>query len=448
VVYVFPFDHEHDTPPMGLKGLLGGKGANLAEMTSVLGLPVPPGFTITTDACRAWLDGGWPDGLDEEIERNVALLEQRMGRRLGDPLDPLLLSVRSGAKFSMPGMMDTVLDLGLDERAVEGLAARTDTRFARDSYRRFLTLFGSVVLGVPRDGFETELAAAKAKCGAASDADLPADVLAGLARNYRIAIEHQTGHAFPDDPRAQLRLAVEAVFRSWSGARAVAYRTREHIPHDLGTAVNVQVMVYGNRDERSGTGVGFTRDPTSGEPVAYGDFLINAQGEDVVSGTRTTLPIAAVGDYFPDIGVELLDIFRRLELHYRDMLDTEFTIESGHLWMLQTRTGKRTGPAALRIAVDMAHERAIALTPAEAVSLVHPEHLEQLLHPQLDSQAPRRHVRDLGTQRDVAGGRPRHAGGGGRPHGPRGARQPRGRGRTRMGDTRDRGRARSVHRDR
>ena len=381
MVFVFAFDHEYDTPPMTLKDLLGGKGANLAEMTSVLGLPVPPGFTITTDACRAWLAGGWPDGLDEEIETNVAMIEQRMGRRLGDARDPLLLSVRSGAKFSMPGMMDTVLDLGLNDHVVDGLAARTDARFAHDSYRRFLSLFGSVVLGVPRDRFEEDLAAAKSQSGAASDADLPAEALVDLAKKHRAVIEHETGRAFPDDPRTQLRLAVEAVFRSWSGARAVAYRTREHIPHDLGTAVNIQVMVYGNRDERSGTGVGFTRDPTTGAPNAYGDFLINAQGEDVVSGTRTTLPLAALGDHFPDINIELLDIFRRLELHYRDMLDTEFTIESGRLWMLQTRTGKRTGPAALRIAVDMAHDPAIALTPAEVVTLVHPEHLEQLLHP-------------------------------------------------------------------
>ena len=405
MVLAFPFDHQHETPPMKLKNLLGGKGANLAEMTSVLDLPVPPGFTITTDACRAWLDSGWPDGLDDEIARNVELLEARMGRRLGDPNDPLLLSVRSGAKFSMPGMMDTVLDLGLNAEAVEGLAARTDARFAYDSYRRFLSLFGSVVLGVSRDLFEDALALAKTQSGAVTDADLPADALADLAKTFRAVIEHQTGVAFPDDPRAQLRLAVEAVFRSWSGARAVAYRTREHIDHNLGTAVNVQVMVYGNRDERSGTGVGFTRDPTSGEPAAYGDFLINAQGEDVVSGTRTTLPLAALAEHFPEISAELLDIFRRLELHYRDMLDTEFTIESGRLWMLQTRSGKRTGRAALRIAVDMARDPAIGLTPAEALSLVNPEHLEQLLHPQLDARGRSPITRGLAASPGAAVGR-------------------------------------------
>ncbi|MEO5841737.1 MAG: pyruvate, phosphate dikinase [Acidimicrobiales bacterium] len=386
MTFVFSFDHRYENNPMKLKDLLGGKGANLAEMTSVLELPVPPGFTITTDACRAWLVSGWPEGLDREIEHHVAELERRMGLRLGDPGDPLLVSVRSGAKFSMPGMMDTVLDLGLNDRSVEGLADRTDRRFAYDSYRRFLSLFGSVVLGVPRERFEDEIALAKKECGAATDADLPAAVLEQLAARFGEVIEQATGSPFPADPRAQLRLAVEAVFRSWSGARAVAYRTREHIPHDLGTAVNVQVMVYGNRDENSGTGVGFTRNPTTGEAGAYGDFLVNAQGEDVVSGTRTTLPISTLGELFPEIHVELLDIFRRLELHYRDMLDTEFTIERGHLWMLQTRAGKRTGPAALRIAVDMAHDPAIVLTPAEAVSLVRPEHLEQLLHPQLDAK--------------------------------------------------------------
>ncbi|TML06760.1 MAG: pyruvate, phosphate dikinase [Actinobacteria bacterium] len=405
MVFVFAFDHKHDTNPMNLKDLLGGKGANLAEMTSVLGLPVPPGFTITTDACRAWLRSGWPAGLDDEIEEHVAGLERRMAAQLGDPRDPLLVSVRSGAKFSMPGMMDTVLDLGLNDESVEGLASRTDRRFAYDSYRRFLSLFGSVVLGVSRDRFEEALAHAKATSGASSDADLAAEVLEKLAVRFREVIEKETGSPFPADPRAQLRLAVEAVFRSWSGARAVAYRNREHIPHDLGTAVNVQVMVYGNRDERSGTGVGFTRDPTTGAPGAYGDFLVNAQGEDVVSGTRTTLPISALGERFPEIHVELLDIFRRLELHYRDMLDTEFTIESGHLWMLQTRSGKRTGVAALRIAVDMAHEPEIALTPAEAVSLVRPEHLEQLLHPQLDAKGREPLTRGLSASPGAAVGR-------------------------------------------
>ena len=405
MTFVFPFDHKYGTNPMKLKDLLGGKGANLAEMTSVLELPVPPGFTITTDACRAWLVGGWPEGLDDEIEQHVAELERRMGLGLGDPDDPLLVSVRSGAKFSMPGMMDTVLDLGLNDQSVEGLAERTDRRFAYDSYRRFLSLFGSVVLGVPRERFEEELALAKKECGATSDADLSAIVLEQLAARFSAVIEQATRSPFPADPRAQLRLAVEAVFGSWTGARAVAYRTREHIPHDLGTAVNVQAMVYGNRDDNSGTGVGFTRDPTTGAPGAYGDFLVNAQGEDVVSGTRVTLPIASIGELFPEIYVELLDIFRRLELHYRDMLDTEFTIESGHLWMLQTRAGKRTGPAALRIVVDMAHEPSIALTPAEAVSLVRPEHLEQLLHPQLDATARVVLTRGLSASPGAAVGR-------------------------------------------
>jgi pyruvate, orthophosphate dikinase len=385
VVLAFAFDHPHGTSPMALSDLLGGKGANLAEMTSVLGLPVPPGFTITTEACREWLAAGWPAGLDAEIESHVGRLEGRMGRRLGDPSDPLLVSVRSGAKFSMPGMMDTVLDLGLNDESVEGLARHTDRRFAYDSFRRFLALFGSVVLGVARDRFEDELAKTKADLRVVSDAELPAAAIEALAGRFHAVIEEATGSPFPADPRTQLRLAIEAVFDSWTGPRAVAYRTREHIPHDLGTAVNIQAMVYGNRDDRSGTGVGFTRDPATGAPGAYGDVLFNAQGEDVVAGIRTPLALAALGERFPEIHAELLDIFHRLELHYRDMLDTEFTIEQGHLWMLQTRVGKRTGSAALRIAIDMAHDPDIHLTPAEAVARVRPEHLEQLLHPQLDA---------------------------------------------------------------
>jgi pyruvate, orthophosphate dikinase len=381
---VFDFDHPHATSPMGLQDLLGGKGANLAEMTSVLRLPVPPGFTITTAACRAWLTGGWPDGLDDEVEAHVAGLERRTGRRLGDPDDPLLVSVRSGARSSMPGMMDTVLDLGLHDGSVEGLARHTDRRFAFDSYRRFLSTFGSVVLGVPGEHFEEELTRTKAQAGVESDAELPAAALEALVQRYRRIVEEGSGAPFPSDPRTQLRLAIEAVFESWTGARAVSYRTREHIPHDLGTAVNVQAMVYGNRDARSGTGVGFTRDPATGAPGAYGDFLEQAQGEDVVAGIRTPLPLAEMATIFPECHRELLAIFERLEHHYRDMLDTEFTIESGTLWMLQTRVGKRTGAAAVRIAVDMANDPNIRLTPAEAVAHVRPEHLEQLLHPQLD----------------------------------------------------------------
>ena len=382
MTYVYDFDHAHPRPPMELKDLLGGKGANLAEMTSVLGLPVPHGFTISTDACRAYMSKGWPDELDAEIAEHLTKLEERMGRRLGDPDDPLLVSVRSGAKFSMPGMMDTVLNLGLNDRSVEGLAKQTnDERFAFDSYRRFVQMYGRIVLGVPGEELDGPLDALKERTGA-SDAELPAAALQGLVDELKGVVERVTGHPFPQAPIDQLRGAIEAVFASWNGARAVAYRVREHIPNDLGTAVNVQAMVFGNRDEKSGTGVGFTRDPATGAKGAYGDFLVNAQGEDVVAGIRNTEPLSALGSKFPSIYEELLGIFARLEAHYRDMCDTEFTIEQGKLWMLQTRVGKRTGRAALRMAVDMVDDPAIALTHAEALQRTSAEHIEAVLHPQ------------------------------------------------------------------
>ena len=302
---------------------------------------MPPGFTITTEACRAYLTSGWPDGLDDEIAQHVSRLEATMGRRLGDAADPLLVSVRSGAPFSMPGMMDTVLNLGLNDEAVEGLAKQTaDERFAYDSYRRFIALFGRIVLDADGPEFDELFDAAKSLAAAGSDNAVPAELLRYLVRRY----QQLTGEPFPQDPRVQLREAIEAVFRSWNGDRAVAYRTREHIAHDSGTAVNVQAMVFGNRDDNSGTGVGFTRDPATGAQGSYGDFLVNAQGEDVVAGIRKTLPLSALEDRFPQVYRELHDIFARLERHYRDMLDTEFTIEQGKLWMLQTRVGKRTGP--------------------------------------------------------------------------------------------------------
>jgi pyruvate,orthophosphate dikinase len=383
---VFDFDHEHARPPMELKDLLGGKGANLAEMTSALKLPVPPGFTITTDACRAYMREGWPAGLDGEIDEHVERLEKQMGRRLGDPSDPLLVSVRSGAKFSMPGMMDTVLNLGLTDESVKGLAARTnDERFANDSYRRLIQMYGKVVLGAPGEEFDRRFDAARERAGVSSDAEIPADVLAALIDEFKGLIEAHWGNPFPQDPREQLRGAVEAVFGSWNSPRAVAYRHREHIPDDLGTAVNVQAMVFGNLDDQSGTGVGFTRNPATGEQGAYGDFLVNAQGEDVVSGIRNPLPLAEMGKQFPSIYAELLEIFERLELHYRDMLDTEFTIEHGKLWMLQVRVGKRTGTAALRIAVALTNDPRIRLTPEEALMRVEPAHLDQVLHPQLET---------------------------------------------------------------
>jgi pyruvate,orthophosphate dikinase len=389
MTWIYGFAHRHSRAPKDLKALLGGKGANLAEMTSVLALPVPPGFTITTDACRAYMDTGWPDGLDDELAHHVASLERFMGRRLGEPADPLLVSVRSGAAFSMPGMMDTVLDLGLNDESVRGLAAGTDERFALDSYRRFLSMYGRIVLEVPGEAFDEALEQAKAKAGVATDAELAPEALEALVDQHKGLIEERTGRTFPQDPRAQLRGAVEAVFRSWRSPRAQAYRRRERIPDDLGTAVNVQAMVFGNRDDRSGTGVAFTRDPSTGAPGAYGDFLVNAQGEDVVAGIRTTLPLSAMADSFPKAYTELTIVLDRLEAHYRDMLDCEFTVEHDRLWMLQTRVGKRTGEAALRIAVALTEDPRIRLTRAEAVERVRPEHLDQVLHPQLgDVKAP------------------------------------------------------------
>ncbi|HLI45011.1 MAG TPA: pyruvate, phosphate dikinase [Acidimicrobiales bacterium] len=381
--YVYDFDHSHPRPPMEMKDLLGGKGANLAEMTSVLGLPVPHGFTISTDACRAYIERGWPDGLSGEVAEHLERLEQSMGRRLGDPSDPLLVSVRSGAKFSMPGMMDTVLNLGLNDESVEGLARQTsDERFAFDSYRRFVQMYGRIVLGISGEVLDEPLERAKEAAGARTDAELPADTLRKLVEELKQTVERATGHPFPERPEDQLRGAIEAVFGSWNGARAIAYRVRERIPHDLGTAVNVQAMVFGNRDDNSGTGVGFTRDPATGAQGAYGDFLVNAQGEDVVAGIRNTEPLSALEHRFPQIYADLMDIFARLEAHYRDMCDTEFTIEQGKLWMLQTRVGKRTGRAALRMAVDMVDDPVIRLTRSEAVQRITAEHIDQVLHPQ------------------------------------------------------------------
>jgi pyruvate,orthophosphate dikinase len=404
--YVFDFDHHHRKPPMEMKDLLGGKGANLAEMTSVLELPVPPGFTISTDACRAYMAVGWPDGLTQEVSRAVTRLEKAMGKRLGDPSDPLLVSVRSGAKFSMPGMMDTVLNLGLNDESVEGLAKQTsDERFAYDSYRRFIQMYGRIVLGLPGEDFDRLFEAAKELADTTSDADIPPELLRYLVTSFKQIVERATGAPFPQDPTDQLRGAIEAVFRSWNGPRAVTYRNRERIAHDLGTAVNVQAMVFGNRDDNSGTGVGFTRDPATGAQGAYGDFLVNAQGEDVVAGIRNTDPLAALDRRFPQIYKELLSIFERLERHYRDMCDTEFTIERGKLWMLQTRVGKRTGTAALKMAVEMTKDRRIKLTRAEAVRRINADHLDQVLHPRFASTDVPVLTKGLGASPGAAVGR-------------------------------------------
>lgn len=357
---VFPFDHPHPRPPRELADLLGGKGAGLAEMTSVLGLPVPPGFTLGLPLCAAYRSGGWPDGLDEALDARLAELEERIGRRVGDPADPLLLAVRSGAPRSMPGMLDTVLNLGLDDRTTAGLAEVSgDPVFAWESYRRFLAMFATTVLG-----------ADPALVGHAP-AERTEAALRAEVRRLRAALD-DAGLAVPTDPRAQLRAAVEAVFRSWDSPRARAYREREGIPDDLGTAVNVQAMVFGNRDGSSGTGVVFTRDPSTGEDAPYGDFLLRAQGEDVVAGTARTTPIAEMAASLPGAHAELTGLLDRLERHYRDLCDVEFTVESGRLWVLQTRVGKRGAVAAVRAAVEMVDDPAIGLTRAEALARVPP----------------------------------------------------------------------------
>ena len=378
---------------MTYKDLLGGKGANLAEMTSVLELPVPPGFTVSTDACRAYMHDGWPAELDEEIAEQVFKLEKVMGRKLGDPFDPLLVSVRSGAKFSMPGMMDTVLNLGLNDDSVRGLAHATgNERFAYDSYRRFISMYGRIVLGVDGHLFERPLEEAKLHAGVTNDAELTAEAVRSLCKKYLAVVKKATGEPFPQKPREQLRGAIEAVFKSWNGARAIAYRVREKISHELGTAVNIQTMVFGNRDDNSATGVGFTRNAATGVNKPYGDFLVNAQGEDVVAGIRNTETLEDMKRHFPVIYKELLAIFARLETHYTDMCDTEFTIEQGKLWMLQTRVGKRTGAAALTMAVDMTKGTKDGvggtwkISRSEAVSRVTAEHLDSVLHPQFSNK--------------------------------------------------------------
>lgn len=370
------------------KDLLGGKGANLAEMTR-LGLPVPPGFTITTDACKVYLrDGHEPDELAAEIDEHLARLEDRMGRRLGDPADPLLVSVRSGAKFSMPGMMDTVLNIGLNERSVVGLASQSgNERFAWDSYRRLLSMFGQTVLGVGKDVFEDGIDRMKAERGAATDLDLTADDLRGLARAYEAAIREHAGRDFPQEPREQLGMAVRAVFDSWNTERATIYRRRERIPTDLGTAVNVGTMVFGNGGMDSGTGVAFTRDPATGAQGVYGDYLQNAQGEDVVAGIRNTVPLADLESIDKPSFDELMGHMATLERHYRDLCDVEFTIEHGRLWMLQTRVGKRTAQAAFRIAVELVDEGLVDMD--EALQRVNGAQLATLMFPQFNSEHER-----------------------------------------------------------
>ena len=383
VKYVYAFEEGNRDQ----KFLLGGKGANLAEMTN-LGLPVPPGFTITTEACKVYMagDDAMPEGLMDEVAGALTALEVKMGKTLGDVDDPLLVSVRSGAAFSMPGMMDTVLNLGLNDVSVQGLAKQTgNERFAFDSYRRFVQMFGKIVLDVPGDAFEHAIEALREEQGVATDPELTADDLRGLVETFKGIVRDQVGIEFPQEPTEQLAYAVEAVFKSWNGDRAKIYRRMEDIPDDLGTAVNVQTMAFGNKGEDSGTGVAFTRDPATGENRPYGDFLANAQGEDVVAGIRVTEPLEAMGNHFPECHTQLLEVMHLLQNHYRDMCDIEFTIEQGRLFILQTRVGKRTAAAALRMAVEMEEEGLI--DKREAVLRVQPEQLDQMLHPQFDPDA-------------------------------------------------------------
>ena len=370
------------------KDLLGGKGANLAEMTNI-GLPVPPGFTITTDACRVYLEtGSEPAELSGEMDEHLTALEKEMGRTLGQADDPLLVSVRSGAKFSMPGMMETVLNIGLNDESVEGLATIADNpRFAWDSYRRLLSMFGATVLGIERSAFDEALEAAKETKGVESDLDLDADDFRALVTTYKKLVRDHTGEAFPQEPRKQLDLAVRAVFSSWNTDRAKIYRRQESIPDDLGTAVNICTMVFGNLGDDSGTGVCFTRDPASGHQGVYGDYLANAQGEDVVAGIRNTQPLASLGDSDKKSYDELLDNMATLERHYKDMCDIEFTVERGKLWMLQTRVGKRTAAAAFRIAVQLVDEGLIDMD--EALRRVTGAQLAQLMFPQFDPSSKR-----------------------------------------------------------
>ena len=371
-----------------LRDLLGGKGANLGEMTT-LGLPVPPGFTITTKACQVYLaTGDEPPELAGEVAEHLLALQERMGRRLGDPLDPLLVSVRSGAKFSMPGMMDTVLNIGLNRESVPGLARQAgDERFAWDSYRRLVQMFGRTVMGVDGGAFEDALAAAKQARAAATDLDLDATDLQALAGQFEQIVADHTGRPFPSDPREQLELATRAVFHSWNGQRAVLYRRQERIPAHLGTAVNVCSMVFGNLGMDSGTGVAFTRDPASGHPGVYGDYLPNAQGEDVVAGIRTPVPLADLEQLDAAAYADLLAVMATLESHYRDLCDIEFTIERGKLWMLQTRVGKRTAGAAFRIATQLVDQGVIDLD--EALTRVTGSQLMQLMFPRFDDSVER-----------------------------------------------------------
>ncbi len=384
--FVYFFGNEETEGKNSMKDLLGGKGANLAEMAN-LGIPVPPGFTITTEVCLLYLEkGAYPAEVIDQINSTISKLESVTGKKFGDNENPLLLSVRSGARVSMPGMMDTVLNLGLNDETVVGLAKRTgNERFAYDSYRRFLTMFGDVVLDIEHEKFESVLSDMKKDLGLTLDTELSAVSLRELAEAFKDIIRNETGKDFPQDPRKQLQMAIDAVFDSWNNQRAITYRRLNNIPGKWGTAVNVQSMVYGNMGETSGTGVAFTRDPATGEKRFFGEYLMNAQGEDVVAGIRTPQPISTLEQTLPEAYAKLEEIYRKLENHFKDMQDIEFTIEEGNLYMLQTRTGKRTAAAALRIAVEMVDEGLI--DKRTALTRVTPEQIDRLLHPTIDPEA-------------------------------------------------------------
>jgi pyruvate, orthophosphate dikinase len=386
--WVYLFDEGN----AGMRDLLGGKGAGVAEMTRA-GLPVPPGFTITTEACNAYLaEGGrFPAGLWDQAREALKSIEAKSGRKFGDPKNPLLVSVRSGAKFSMPGMMDTVLNLGLNDETTAGLAEQAQNpRFAYDAYRRFIQMFGKIVLDIDPALFESKLEHMKEGTGASTDADLSVEALRDLVGKFKSIVRERTDRDFPTDPSEQLQQSISAVFRSWNGERAIRYRDAERIPHNLGTAVNVQAMVFGNMGADSGTGVAFTRNPSTGEALLFGEYLLNAQGEDVVAGTRTPQPISALGRDMPEAYGQFQDIARRMEKHYRDMQDLEFTIERGTLYMLQTRRGQRTAASAVKIAVDMVDEGLISRE--EAVMRIDPKQVVQLLLPRFDERARERAV--------------------------------------------------------
>ena len=385
--YVYSFGGGSADGDGKMKDVLGGKGAGLAEMSRAK-LPVPPGFTISTEVCNLYFERGnqVPSEVDAQMSEALATLETKMGQKLGDTGNPLLVSVRSGAKFSMPGMMDTILNLGLNDQTVVALERKAgNARFAYDCYRRFIQMFGNVVLDVEKHDFDQIFEARKKKAGAKFDTDLTAEDLKAIIADYKKLVEKKSGKPFPQEARQQLAMARDAVFRSWNGKRAITYRRMNQIPDNLGTAVNVQTMVFGNLGDTSATGVGFTRNPSTGEKAFYGEFLINAQGEDVVAGIRTPLDISELQKVMPPVYNQLREITTNLEKHYRDVQDFEFTVQDGKLFMLQTRNGKRTGPAAVRVAVDMVNEKLIS--KEEAVLRVDPQQLDQLLHPVLDPVA-------------------------------------------------------------